>query len=63
MQRKHVAVFALQYFVGDLDDEVVRPVIQPPAGVVGVGRCLLEDRVGVDHLARDQILAYAEMLE
>ena len=63
MQRKHVAVFALQDLIGDLDYEIMRLVVQPPAGVVGVGRCLLEDGVRGDHLARDQILADAEMLE
>ena len=31
--------------------------------MVGVGRRLLQDGVGGDHLARDQVLADAEMLE
>ena len=49
--------------VADLDDQPVRLVVEPPAGMVGVGRRLLQDGVGGDHLARDQVLADAEMLE
>ena len=49
--------------VGDLDDQGVDLVVEPAAGMVGVGRCLFQDGVGIDHLARDQILADAEMFE
>ena len=63
VQRKHVVMLAGEDLVADLDDQLVRLVVEPPAGMVGVGRRLLQDGVGGDHLARDQILADAEMLE
>ena len=63
MQREHVVMLAGQDLVADLHDQAVRLVVEPLAGMVGVGRRLLQDGVGGDHLARDQVLADAEMLE
>src|SRR4029077_829698 len=36
---------------------------KPLAGMIGVRRCLFQDRIGSAHSARGQILADAEMLE
>ena len=63
MQRKHVLMLARQYLVGDLDDQRVDLAVQPLARIIGVGRGLFQDGIGADHLARDQILANAEMLQ
>ena len=63
MQRKHVVVLAAQDLVGDLDDQRVDLVVEPLAGMVGIGRGFLEDGIGGDHLARDQVRADAEMFE
>src|SRR5262245_32085538 len=52
-----------QYFVAGLDDQFVMLIVEPLAGMVRGGRGLLQDRVGGDHLARNQILADAEVLE
>src|SRR5437763_47432 len=50
-------------FVADLNDELIGLVLEPLAGMIGVGRGFLQDRVGSDHLPRDQILADAKVLE
>ena len=63
VQREHVVMLAGEDFVADLNDQLVSLVIEPLAGMIGVGRRLLQDRIGGDHLARHQILADAEMLE
>src|SRR5262249_58671440 len=49
--------------VARLNDQFVSLVIQTPAGMVGGGSGLLQDRVRGDHLARDQVLADTEVLE
>jgi hypothetical protein len=56
-------MLAGQDLVADLDDQPVRLVIEPLAIMVGVGRRLLQDGVGSDHLARDEVLADAKVLE
>src|SRR5208282_5639438 len=38
-------------------------VVEPPTGVVGVGRRLFQGCIGGDHLPRDQVLADTEMLQ
>src|ERR1700745_4325525 len=38
-------------------------IIEPLVGMVSCGRGLLQRRIGRDHLARDKILADAEMLQ
>ena len=63
MQRKHVVMLPGQDFVADLHDQRVTLVVEPPAGMVGIGRRLFQDGVGGDHFARDQVLADAEMLQ
>jgi hypothetical protein len=63
VQRKHVVVLAGQDFIAGLDDQFVSLCVEPPAIMVGNGGGLLQRRVGRDHLAGDEILAVAEMLE
>ena len=63
VQREHVVMLARQNLVADLHDQRVRFVVEPLAGMVGVGRRFLQDGVGGDHFARHQILADAEILE
>ena len=46
VQRKHVVVLAGQDLVADLDDQAMYLVVEPLAGVIGVGRRLLQDGVG-----------------
>ena len=52
-----------QDLVGDPDDQRIGLVVEPPAGMVGIGRRLFQNGVGIDHLARNQVLSDAEMLE
>ena len=49
--------------VAGLHDQGVRPVIETLSLMVRDGRGLLQNRVGRDHLARDQILADTEVLQ
>src|SRR6266700_2041336 len=49
--------------VARLNDQFVWLVAEPLAGMVRSRRSLLQDRVGRDHLARNQILVDAEVLE
>ena len=63
VQRKHIVMLAGEDLVADLNDQLVALVVEPLAGMVGVGGGFLQDGVGGDHLARDQILADAEVLE
>src|SRR5262249_44934019 len=46
-----------------VNDKFVALIVEPLAGMVRRGRRLLQDGVGGDHLAGNQILADAEMLE
>ena len=63
MQRKHVVMLTGEDFVAGLDDQFVSGVVHPTARMIGERGALLQDRVARDHLARDQILADAEMLQ
>jgi len=56
-------MLAGQDLVANLYDQPVRLVVEPLACVVRIGRRLLQDGIGGDHLARDEVLADAEMLE
>ena len=56
-------VLAGEDFVAHLNDQLVTLVVEPLAGVVGDGSGFLQNRVGGNHLARDQIPADAEVLE
>src|SRR5580658_7077740 len=63
VQGEHVVMLAAQDLVADLDDQSMRPVVEPLAGMVRIGGGLLQGGIGGDHLARDQILPDAEVLE
>jgi hypothetical protein len=63
MQREHLVMLAGENFVARLNDQLVALIVEPLAGMVCGGGGLLQDRVGGDHLARDQISADTEMLE
>ena len=63
MQREHVVMLAGENFVAGLNDQLVTLIVEPLAGVVGGGGGFLQGGIGGDHLARNQILADAEMLE
>ena len=63
MQGKHVVMLAGENFVAGLNDQFVALVVEPLAVVIGDGGGFLQGRVGRDHLAGNQILSDAEMLE
>ncbi len=63
VQREHVVVPAGQDLVAGLDDQPVALRVEPPAGEIGVGAGLLEQRIGADHLARHQVLADREIVQ
>jgi len=50
-------------FVADLNDKLVALIVEPLVRMVSRGGGLLQDGVRGNHLAGNQILAYAEMLE
>ena len=56
-------VLSAKDLVAGPNDQLVALAVEPLAGMVGDGRRLFERRIGNDHLARDQIVADAEMLE
>src|SRR5215470_17828004 len=56
-------MLANEDFVAGLNDQLVMLIVKPLAGMVGCGSGFLQDRIGGDHLTRNQILADAEMLE
>ena len=63
VQREHVVVLAGEDFVAALHDQLVGLVGKPLLGVVDDGGGLLQNRVRVDHLCRNQILTDAEVLK
>ena len=63
MQRKHVLMPTGQDFVANRDDQPLRLVTQPSAGVIGARGGLLQRRIGSDHFPRHQLPADAEMFE
>jgi hypothetical protein len=63
MQREHVLVLAGEDFVASPNDQRVGFVLQAAGGVVRRGGGALEGGIGGDHLARDQILPDAEVLQ
>src|SRR6185312_16723696 len=62
VQREHVAVLAIQYFVADLDDQIGLVRRKAAAGLVGACRSLLENGIGIDHFTRNKIYSDTEML-
>src|SRR5260370_5226785 len=63
MQWEHVVMLATENFVADLDDQLVNIVVETLAGMVSVGGRLFKNGIRAYHLARDQIMTDAEMLE
>ncbi len=63
MQRKHFMMLTREDFVADLNDQLVALLVEPFAGIVCIGGCFLQDGVGGNHFAGNQILADAEVLE
>src|SRR5262245_521897 len=56
-------MLAGQDLVTGLHDQLVPLIVEPLTAMVSGRRSLLQDCVGGDHLARDQVLANAEVLE
>ena len=63
VQREHVVMAAGEDLVARLNDELVGPGVESPARVVRVRGRLLQRCVRGDHLARDQVLPDAEVLQ
>ena len=63
MQRKHVVMLTRQDLVTGLNDQLRALIVEALAVMVRDGGGLLQNRVGRDHLARNQVLADAEMLK
>ncbi len=63
MQREHVVMLAGENLVACLNDQVVLLVAQSFTVVVGNRGGLFQDRIRRDHLAGNEILTNAEMLE
>ena len=63
VKRKHVLMLAGEDLVADMRDQLVELAVETAAGAIGVRGRLLQDRVGLDHFARHQVLADTEMLE
>src|SRR5215469_793978 len=63
MKGKHVVMLAGKDLVAGLNDQLVALIVKPLAVVVRNGSCFLQGGVGRDHLARNQVLANAEMFK
>jgi hypothetical protein len=63
MQGKHVVVLATEDFVAGPNDQFVSLIVKSLAGVVRCGGGFLQDGVGRDHFAGNQVLADTEVLE
>jgi hypothetical protein len=50
-------------FIAGLNDQIVPLIVEPLVVMVGDGGGFLLRRIGRDHLARDEILANAEMFK
>jgi len=50
-------------FVAGLNDQAVALIVEPLAGVVGIGGGFLQDRVRRNHLAWHQVRANAEVFQ
>ncbi len=62
MQRKHVVMLAGEDLIAHLCNQRVESIVETFAGVIGIGRCLLEERISRDHFPWHQVAANAEML-
>src|SRR5690349_7331593 len=63
VQREHLLMLAGEELIADPHNQFPLGLLKASAGVVGDGCRPLQDSVGCDHLARDQVLPDAEMLE
>src|SRR5882672_5306275 len=63
MQGKHVVMLAGQDLVTGLNNQVIALIVKPLAVAVRDGGGFLQGGVSRDHLARNQVLADAEMFE
>src|SRR5262245_1357744 len=63
VKRELVLMLAVQNLVAGTDDQVLLSVAEPAGLVVDQGGRLLDDRVGGDHLPRDEIVPDAEMFQ
>src|SRR5262245_48814364 len=63
MQRKHVVMLTGEDFVASLNDQRVLLITEPLTGMVCYGHGFLQNGISGDHLAGNQILADAEMLQ
>ena len=63
VQRKHVLVLPGKNFVTRLNNQVELLIAESAFGMVGYGRCFLQNHVRANHLPRNQRVADAEMQE
>src|SRR5258708_26689001 len=63
VERKHLMVRAGKKLVANARDQFVGLVAEPTSGVVFGCRRPLQDGIAADHLARNQIMPDAEVLE
>jgi hypothetical protein len=63
MKREHVHMLAAENFVADFHDQIMRFLLQAPGGEIGMSGRFLEDRVGLDHLLRNQVASDREVLQ
>src|SRR5580704_4988241 len=63
MERKHIVVLTREYLVADLDNQTVLFLGEAPARKVGVSGRFLQNCIGGDHLAGNEVLPDAEVFE
>src|SRR5258707_10192517 len=63
MQWKHVVMLAGEYLVTGINDQLMGLVLEPLADMVRVGCGFLQNGVRSNHLARNEVLADAEVLK
>src|SRR6516225_2122373 len=63
VEGEHVVMLAGEDFVADLHNQIVALLIEALAGKVCIGGAFLQNRIGRDHFAGNQILPNAEVFE
>src|ERR1700735_3710453 len=63
VQREHVMMLASEDLITGLDNQFVPLVVEPTTSMIGISSGFLQRRVRCNHLARNQILSYAEMFK
>jgi hypothetical protein len=63
VQREHFVMLAGENLVADLNDQIVVFLVEPLAGMVGIGGGFLQRGIAGDHFTGDQIFADAEVLK